>query len=67
MKQPIDKPSHFGRVIRQAYEGDRLWLIGENGDDLGFLEMKRVPKDLKITVALCFDRSIRIERREEER
>ena len=67
MKQPIDKPSNFGRVIRQAYEGDRIWLIAENGEDLGFLEMKRVPKDLKITVALCFDRSIRIERREEER
>jgi hypothetical protein len=67
MKQPIDKPANFGRVIRQAYEGDRIWLIAENGEDLGFLEMKRVPKDLKITVALCFDRSIRIERREEER
>jgi hypothetical protein len=67
MKQPIDKPANFGRVIRQAYEGDRIWLIAENGDDLGFLEMKRVPKDLKITVALCFDRSIKIERREEER
>jgi hypothetical protein len=67
MKQPIDKPANFGRVIRQAYEGDRIWLIAENGEDLGFLEMKRVPKDLKITVALCFDRSIKIERREEER
>jgi hypothetical protein len=64
MKQPIDKPANFGRVIRQAYEGDRIWLIAENGEDLGFLEMKRVPKDLKITVALCFDRSIKIERRE---
>jgi hypothetical protein len=67
MKQPIDKPANFGRVIRQAYEGDRIWLIAENGEDLGFLEMKRVPKDSKITVALCFDRTIRIERREEER
>jgi hypothetical protein len=51
----------------RAYEGDRIWLIAENGEDLGFLEMKRVPKDAKITVALCFDRSIRIERREEQR
>lgn len=56
----------FGRVIRQIYEGDKIHFIDANGVDIGFLELIRVPRDSKVSMALCFDREIKIERREEE-
>lgn len=60
------KTSRFGRVIRQIYEGDKIHFVDASGADIGFLELIRVPRDSKVSMALCFDREIKIERREEE-
>lgn len=54
----------FGRVMRFAHEGDRIFF-SRDGVDLGHVTIDRVPHDGKIRLALAFDRSIRIDRREE--
>jgi len=56
----------FGYVGRNVFEGDRIWLT-RDGVDLGFVEFKRVPHDVRVSIVLAFDRDIRISRKEEER
>lgn len=54
----------FGRVMRSAHEGDRIYF-SRDGIDIGHITLDRVPHDSKIRLALAFDRSIRIDRRGE--
>lgn len=56
---------NLGFVSRNVREGDRLYL-SRDGVDLGFIELKRVPRDVRVSLLLALDRSIRISRREEE-
>jgi len=55
----------LGFVSRNVREGDRLYL-SRDGVDLGFIELKRVPRDVRVSLLLALDRSIRISRREED-
>lgn len=48
-----------GTVLRNMREDDRVYLF--RGDELlGYIFLARVPNDLKVKVAFCFDRGIRI-------
>jgi hypothetical protein len=59
-----DRRPEFGYVGRNAREGDRIWLE-RDGVDLGFIELKRVPHDVRVSLVLAFSRDIKISRREE--
>lgn len=65
MTEKNTDPTTFGRVMRTAYEGDRIYF-SRNGEELGHITLDRVPHDSKIRLSLAFDRSIRIDRREEQ-
>lgn len=64
MKENPPKDPRFGCVSRSVREGDRIHF-SRDGESLGFIEIQRVPHDSKIRIAIAFDRSILIERREE--
>lgn len=66
MKTEEQRNPRFGYIGRNVFEGDRIWLA-KDGVDLGFVEFKRVPHDVRVSIVLAFDRDIRISRREEER
>jgi len=48
-----------GTVLRNMREEDRVYLSCE-GKQLGYICLARVPNDVKVKVAFCLDRSIRI-------
>lgn len=61
-----DKPAHFGRVVRHCSEGDRIYLE-RDGIELGHIDFTNVPRDARVKIALTFDRTIRIIRKDSER
>jgi len=66
MKTEEQRNPRFGYVGQKVFEGDRTWLT-RDGVDLGFVEFKKVPHDVRVSIVLAFDKDIRISRREEER
>jgi hypothetical protein len=65
MKAKQVKDPRYGYIGRNVFEGDRIYL-SKDGVDLGFVEFKKVPHDVRVSIVLAFDRSIAISRREEE-
>lgn len=50
----------FGRFTRDMREGDCVGVYDADGKKIGHVELARVPDDLKVKVAFCFDRTIKI-------
>jgi hypothetical protein len=66
MKTQEPRNPRFGYVGRNVFEGDRIYLE-RDGVELGFIDFKRIPHDVRVSIVLAFDKDIRISRREEER
>ncbi len=58
-------PKRFGNVIRQMYQGDRI-VLSIDGEEIGYVELLRVPHDQKVKVAFAFAQSVKIARPPEE-
>lgn len=52
-----------GNVMRSCREGDRIWLVGGDGHDLGFVEIAQTAHASKVRLLISMDRAVRIERR----
>ena len=62
MKQQT--PKKFGNVIRQMYQGDQI-ILSIDGEQIGYVELLRVPHDQKVKIAFAFAQSVKIDRPKE--
>lgn len=60
-----ETPKRFGNVIRQMYQGDRI-VLSIDGEEIGYVELLRVPHDQKVRVGFAFAQSVKIARPPEE-
>jgi hypothetical protein len=50
--------------MRSCREGDRIWLVGGDGHDLGYVEIAQTAHASKVRLLISMDRAVRIERRQ---
>lgn len=54
----------LGYVSRNVREGDIINL-SRDGEEIGFIEVRHVPRDVRVSLVLAFKREIRISRSKE--
>ena len=63
-EQSLPPVAGRGNVMRSCREGDRIWLVGGDGHDLGYVEIAQTANASKVRLLISMDRAVRIERRQ---